>query len=50
MGLSTSQSDINVAIAAWDDWASYFKIEDRKAGLKTNYISLEKTFSRYSSM
>ena len=34
MGLSTSNSDINVAIAAWDDWASYFKIEDRKAGLK----------------
>jgi branched-chain amino acid aminotransferase len=34
MGLSTSNSDINVAIAVWDDWASYFKIEDRKAGLK----------------
>ena len=34
MGLSTSNSDINVAIAAWDDWASYFKIEDRKAGIK----------------
>ena len=34
MGLSTSNSDINVAIAAWDDWASYFKIEDRKAGLQ----------------
>ncbi|MGY9007287.1 MAG: branched-chain amino acid aminotransferase [Candidatus Pelagibacterales bacterium] len=34
MGLSTSNSDINVAIAAWDDWASYFKIEDRKAGLR----------------
>jgi len=34
MGLSTSKSDINVAIAAWDDWASYFKIEDRKAGLR----------------
>ena len=34
MGISTTQSNINVAIAAWDDWASYFKIEDRKAGLK----------------
>ncbi|PPR43450.1 MAG: Branched-chain-amino-acid aminotransferase [Alphaproteobacteria bacterium MarineAlpha5_Bin11] len=34
MGLSTSNADINVAIAAWDDWASYFKIEDRLQGLK----------------
>ena len=34
MGLSTAKSDINVAIALWDDWASYFKIEDRIAGLK----------------
>lgn len=34
MGLSTSNADINVVIAIWDDWASYFKIEDRKAGLK----------------
>ena len=34
MGLSTSNADINVAIAVWNDWASYFKIEDRKAGLK----------------
>ena len=34
MGLSTSNSDINVAIAVWDDWSTYFKIEDRKAGLK----------------
>ena len=34
MGLSTSKSDVNVAIAVWDDWASYFKIEDRKAGLR----------------
>ena len=34
MGISTSQSNINVAIIVWDDWASYFKIEDRKAGLK----------------
>lgn len=34
MGLSTSNADINVAIAVWDDWASYFKIEDRLQGLK----------------
>ena len=34
MGISTSNSNIKVAIAVWDDWASYFKIEDRKAGLK----------------
>ena len=34
MGLSTSSADIHVAIAAWDDWASYFNIEDRLEGLK----------------
>lgn len=34
MGISTTNSNINVAIAAWDDWASYFKIEDQIAGLK----------------
>ena len=34
MGLSTFNADINVAIAVWDDWASYFKIEDRLQGLK----------------
>ena len=34
MGISTINSNINVAIAVWDDWASYFKIEDRKAGLR----------------
>ena len=34
MGLSTNNSDIHVAIAAWDDWASYFKIEDRLEGLR----------------
>jgi len=34
MGLSTNNSDINVAIALWDDWASYFKIEDRLSGLR----------------
>jgi branched-chain amino acid aminotransferase len=34
MGISTNNSNINVAIAAWDDWSSYFKIEDQMAGLK----------------
>ena len=34
MGISTSSADIHVAIAVWDDWASYFKIEDRMEGLK----------------
>ena len=34
MGLSTSNADINVAIAVWDDWATYFNIEDRKTGLR----------------
>tara|TARA_Y100001970_G_scaffold285385_1_gene404888 strand:+ start:4959 stop:5843 length:885 start_codon:yes stop_codon:yes gene_type:complete len=34
MGISTTHSNINVAIAVWDDWSSYFKVEDRKAGLK----------------
>ena len=34
MGLSTSNSETNVAIAVWNDWASYFKIEDRLKGLK----------------
>ena len=34
MGISTAKSDINVAIAVWNDWASYFQIEDRKAGLR----------------
>ena len=34
MGLSTSNADIHVAIAVWDDWASYFKVEDRLKGLK----------------
>ena len=34
MGISTAKSDINVSIAVWNDWASYFKIEDRKAGLR----------------
>ena len=34
MGLSTSNADIQVAIAVWDDWHSYFKIEKRLEGLK----------------
>ena len=34
MGISTTKSNINVAIAVWEDWATYFKIEDQKAGLK----------------
>ena len=34
MGLSTSKADIYVAIAVWDDWHSYFKIEKRLEGLK----------------
>ena len=34
MGLSTSKANINVAIAAWNDWSSYFKIEDRIKGLR----------------
>tara|TARA_B100000029_G_scaffold110214_2_gene101975 strand:- start:3324 stop:4208 length:885 start_codon:yes stop_codon:yes gene_type:complete len=34
MGISTSEADIHVAIAVWDDWASYFKIEDRIEGLR----------------
>ena len=28
MGISTTHSNINVAIAVWDDWSSYFKIEE----------------------
>ncbi|PPR47687.1 MAG: Branched-chain-amino-acid aminotransferase [Alphaproteobacteria bacterium MarineAlpha5_Bin9] len=34
MGLSTSMADVNVSIAVWDDWSSYFKISDRLEGLK----------------
>ena len=34
MGISTSKSDINVSISAWEDWTSYFKMEDRLAGIK----------------
>jgi branched-chain amino acid aminotransferase len=34
MGISTTYSDINVSISAWEDWTSYFKMEDRLAGIK----------------
>ena len=34
IGISTSSADVHIAIAAWDDWASYFKMEDRLKGLK----------------
>ena len=34
MGISTTHSNINVSISAWEDWTSYFKMEDRLAGLK----------------
>ena len=34
MGISTTHSDINVSISAWEDWTSYFKMEDRLAGIK----------------
>ena len=33
MGLSTNNADVHVAIAAWDDWHSYFNKEDRLKGL-----------------
>ena len=34
MGISTTSSDINVSISAWEDWTSYFKMEDRLSGIK----------------
>jgi len=34
MGLSTNNANIHVSISIWDDWASYFKIEDRLKGLR----------------
>ena len=34
MGISTSASDINVSISAWEDWTSYFKMEDRLSGIR----------------
>ena len=33
MGLSTSNSDVHVSIAVWDDWTTYYKLEDMKEGL-----------------
>ena len=34
MGLSTKNNITNVAIAVWNDWATYFKKEDRLKGLR----------------
>ena len=33
MGLSTTNSDVHVSIAVWDDWTTYYKLEDMKHGL-----------------
>ncbi len=33
MGLSTSKSNIHVSIAVWDDWTTYYKLEDMMEGL-----------------
>ena len=33
MGLSTTHSNIHVSIAVWDDWTTYYKLEDMKEGL-----------------
>jgi len=33
MGLSTANSDVHVSIAVWDDWTTYYKLEDMKHGL-----------------
>ena len=33
MGLSTSKSNIHVSIAVWNDWTTYYKLEDMKEGL-----------------
>ena len=33
MGLSTTKSNIHVSIAVWDDWTTYYKLEDMKEGL-----------------
>ncbi len=33
MGLSTTNSDVHVSIAVWDDWSTYYKIEDMIHGL-----------------
>ena len=42
MGLSTTHSNIHVSIAVWDDWTTYYKLEDMKEA-KFSYISMEKT-------
>ncbi len=33
MGLSTKKSNVHVSIAVWDDWTTYYKLEDMKEGL-----------------
>lgn len=33
MGLSTTKSNVHVSIAVWDDWTTYYKLEDMKEGL-----------------
>ena len=33
MGLSTSKSNVHVSIAVWNDWTTYYKLEDMKEGL-----------------
>jgi len=33
MGLSTTKSNIHVSIAVWDDWTTYYNLEDMKEGL-----------------
>ena len=33
MGLSTTNSNVHVSIAVWDDWTTYYKLEDMKEGL-----------------
>ncbi len=33
MGLSTTNSDVHVSIAVWDDWTTYYKLEDMMHGL-----------------
>ena len=50
MGLSTTNSDVHVSIAVWDDWTTYYKLEDMKAWSNTYYFSLEETISRFNSI
>ena len=33
MGLSTKKSNVHVSIAVWNDWTTYYKLEDMKEGL-----------------